>query len=176
MRHDPWVVAGLVALTALSAGVVGLYRSAPQSVEQVRTRTWLAARPDAYAPNLARARESLRRAESTAVDSVAAAEYAAAAEHAWRARGLAATPQEAGDATGAWGEALLGWAERLRTAGTGTGLRSDENETLRQALALVNRVLAVQTPPPVRARAEALRDQLERQLRPGPLEWLPLPR
>ena len=169
MRNDPWALAGLALLALLTLGVVALYRAAPQSLEQARTGALVAARPDAFDPRLARAEERLRGAGEAAdrgEDSVAVGAYAEAAEHAAAARA----------ATEVWAGALLGWAEVLRRRGTGQGIRPDDEATLREALALVDRVLAGSPSPGLRGRAEAARDEIRRQLRIGPLEWLPLPR
>lgn len=164
---------GVALLVLLSVGAVMLYRSAPQSAAEVTTGALLAARPGAFEPNLARAEERLRAAASAPDDSSAVAALASAAELGWRARELAADPEETGRATAVWAEAMLGWAERLRAAGTGAGLRPDDNQLLRQALALTQSVGTVPLPPPLRQRTETLRARIERQLRPGPLEWLP---
>lgn len=176
VRRDPWLAGGLALLLLLSAGVVALYRSAPQSVAEVRTETWLATRPSAFGPNLARAEERLRAASAAPDDSSAIAALTEAAEAAWRARGLAADSAEAERATAVWGAALLDWAERVRVAGTGVGLRADDDPLLQRALALVESALTVPLPPPLAARAAAMREEIRRQLRPGPLEWLPVPR
>lgn len=173
---DPWTAAGLALLALLTVGTAALYRVAPQSVAQVRTRAWVAARPNAYEPRMSRARDRLQAAAEATSDSAAASAFASAAENAWRARGVAEGEAEAEAATALWAQALLGWAERLREAGTGTGLRPDDEETLRQALSLVERVRSVPTPPAVTREAESLHDRIRRQLRVGPLEWLPLRR
>lgn len=167
---------GLALLAALSVGVVLLYRSAPQSVAEVRTETMLAARPSAFGPNLARAEERLRAASAAPDDSTAIGALSEAAQLGWRAREIARDSVQQRQATTVWAEALLAWAERLRAAGTGAGLRRDDNQLLQQALALVESVRAVSLAPPLRERAEVLRTEIQRQLRPGPLEWLPLRR
>lgn len=179
MREDPWSLGGLVLLALLTAAVFALYRSAPQTVEEARNRTLLAARPSAFAPRLAQAEERLRAGETAAgrgEDSVAVAAFEEAAQQAALAGELAQSEAEAVAATAVWGRAHLAWAEQLRLAGTGEGLRPDDRETLDQALELVERVLAASPAPEVRARAEGMRDQIRRQLRIGPLEWLPFPR
>lgn len=175
-QRDRWTVGGLVLLGALTVGALSLYRSAPQSAAEVGTRTWLAARPNAAAPHLALARE--RRAYAAAqaaagADSVAVVADSVAAESAWRARELADDAFQRTEATTLWADATLARADLLRRRGTGAGLRRDDNDLLRRALSLVERVLAVAVPAPQRARADELRAQLNRQLRPGPLEWLP---
>lgn len=175
-RRDPWVVGGAAALALLTLLVVALYRSAPQSVRDASTEGWLAATPNAVAPHLARARERLRYASEQAAlgnDSLALAADSAAAESAWRARELAGGEVERTEGTALWAEAMLARAELLHRAGRGAGIRPDDNEALRRALAAAERVLQVGPPVALRARAEALRDTLTRELRPGPLEWLP---
>ena len=153
-----------------------LYRSAPQSVGEASTESWLAARPNAVAPHLARARERLAYAGAQLAagnDSTALAADSVAAESAWRARSLADDDAQRAEATTLWGEAILGWAEILRRRGTGAGLRPDDDETLQRARALVDRSLAVALPDALRRRATLLREEIDRELRLGPLEWLP---
>lgn len=175
-RRDPWVLAGLALLAMLSIGAVLVYRSAPRSIAEARTESWLAAAPNAVRANLARGRERLERAAQEARagnDSLAAAIDSVAAEHAWRAGSLASEPAEQREAVALWAEAMLHRAEVLRVMGTGVGLRPDDDPTLRRALALVLRVDSISPDPSTRARADSLRLTLERQLRLGPLEWLP---
>lgn len=175
--RDPWTLGGLVLLGLLTLLAVLLYRSAPQSAAEAGAESWLAARPNAVAPHLARARERLEYAAAQAAagnDSAAVAADSVAAESAWRARELTTDAAQRAEATTLWADAMLASAEILRRGGTGAGLRPDDNDLLRRALARVERVLAVTGAH--RARAEALRDQLTRQLRTGPLEWLPVPR
>ena len=178
-RIDPWVAGGLLLLGVLSIGTVQLYRTAPQSVGEARVRTLAAARPSAFTPRIERAEqrfEAAARAATTGSDSVAAAAFEEAAEQAWAARDLAETIGDRQRATELWGRAMLARATLLQEAGTGRGLRRDDNELLRQALAMVEQVLANQTSPALRERAEERQEALERKLRPRPLEWLPLPR
>jgi hypothetical protein len=173
---DPWTVAGLALLGVLTLLTLLLYRSAPQSVSEASTESWLAARPNAVAPHLARARERIAYASAQLAagnDSTALAADSAAAESAWRARSLADDGAQRTEATTLWGEAILAWAEILRRQGTGAGLRPDDNETLRRARALVDRALAVALPEALRQRAIVLRAEIDRELRLGPLEWLP---
>lgn len=163
-------------LGVLSLGAVLVYRSAPQSVAEVRTEGLLAARPNAYGPNMARARERLEtaRREATARgDSVAAELDSVAADHAWRAGEIASSPEERDAALRLWAEAMLERAQRLHRLGTGSGLRRDDNELLNRSLQLVQRVLSTAPPAEIQLRADSLRREVERQLRPGPLEWLP---
>lgn len=174
--RDPWVVGGLALLALLSFGTLRLYRSAPQSVGEARSEAVLAARPNAFAVRRARAEELLRaasEARATGRDSVAHAAYAEAVEHGWRARELGETEAEREAATGAWGSAMLGWAELLLEEGRGVGLRPDDDAVLREALARVEAALSVPLAPALRARGETLRAAVERQLRVGPLELLP---
>ena len=153
-----------------------VYRSAPQTLAEASTGSWLAATPNAAAANLARARERLERAREAAQlgeDSIAATIDSVAAAHAWRAAELASDSATAMEALAVWSEAQLHRAERLRVLGTGVGLRLDDNTTLRRAVDIVNEVDSISPDPGVRAQADSLRTVLERQLRPGPLRWLP---
>lgn len=178
--RDPWVLGGLALLALLSLGAILLYRSAPQSLEEARTRTWVAAQPDAFSPQLRRAEERLRAAadaREAGSDSAAVVALAAAAEHARAARDLAREDTvRTAAATEVWAEAMLQRAELLLQLGTGRGLRRDDNATLSEALSLTEQVLAVPVRPATRERAEELRTAIARRLRFGPLEWLPLPR
>lgn len=174
--HDPWLIAGLLLLALLSIGAVLVYRSAPQTLAEASTGSWLAATPNAAAANLARARERLERAREAAQlgeDSIAATIDSVAAAHAWRAAELASDSATAMEALAVWAEAQLNRAEHLRILGTGVGLRLDDNETLRRAVDIVNEVDSISPDPAARAQADSLRNVLERQLRPGPLRWLP---
>lgn len=175
-RFDPWTVAGLVLLALLTLGAIQLYRSAPRTLAEARTGSWVAAAPKAASANLARARERLDRALEAAAagnDSAAVAFDSAAAEHAWTAAAAASDATMREEAEELWAAATLHRADRLRILGTGTGLSPDDNATLRRALDLVLRVDSLSSLPQARARADTLRATIERQLRPGPLEWLP---
>lgn len=175
-RYDPWTVAGIAFLALLTLGAIQLYRSAPRTVAEARTGSWVAAAPNAASANLARARERLDRALEAAAagdDSAAAALDSAAAEHAWRASETASDAGTRDEAAELWAAATLHRADRLRVLGTGTGLTPDDNSTLRRALDLVLQVDSLSPLPHARARADTLRLTIERQLRPGPLEWLP---
>ena len=174
--RDPWVIAGLLLLGALTLAAILLYRSAPATLAEARTESWLAARPNAVGANLARARERLDAASREAAlanDSLAAAFDSVAAEHAWRAASLASEAGQRREALALWSEAMLHRAEMLRVMGTGAGFRADDDPTLRRALDLVVRVDSISPFPAARARADSLRAEIERQLRVGPLEWLP---
>ena len=174
--RDPWVIAGLVLLGILSVAAILLYRSAPATLAEARTESWLAARPNAVGANLARARERLdaaAREAALANDSLAAAFDSVASEHAWRAASLASEAGQRREALALWSEAMLHRAEMLRVMGTGAGFRADDDPILRRALGLVVRVDSISPFPAARARADSLRVEIERQLRVGPLEWLP---
>lgn len=174
--RDLWVVGGLLLLLLLSIGAVLIYRSAPQTLAEAGTGSWLAATPNAAAANLARARESLERAHEAAQlgqDSAAVALDSVAAAHAWRAGELASDSATAMEALALWSEAQLHRADGLRILGTGGGLRLDDNAMLRRALEIVTELDSISPDPAVRARADSLRTVLERRLRPGPLQWLP---
>lgn len=163
-------------LALLSVAAVLVYRAAPGTIAEARTESWLAARPNAVGANLARGRERLDRATREAAagnDSVAAAIDSVAADHGWRAASLASNAEERQEALALWAAATLHRAEMLRIRGTGLGLRPDDDPTLRRALALVLQVDSVAPHPAASARADSLRQVLERQLRLGPLEWLP---
>jgi hypothetical protein len=174
--RDPWVVGGLALLALLSLASVALYLGAPQSLAEAGTASWIAARPDAYGSNLSRARALVAEAgrlASAGRDSAAVAADSAAAAHAVRARDLASDGEERAAAAAVWAQAQLEGAERLRRAGTGTGLHPDDNALLRRALARVEPVIAARVGEPWRSRATELQATIERQLRTGPLEWLP---
>ena len=174
--RDPVVIGGLVLLALLSIGAFLVYRAAPRTLAEAGTGSWLAARPNAAGANLARGRERLERAAQEAAagnDSAAAEIDSVAAVHGWRAATLASTAAEQREAIDLWAQAMLHRAEMLRLMGTGAGLRPDHDPTLRRALALVMRVDSISPDRRTRARADSMRLVLERQLRPGLLEWLP---
>ena len=178
ITRDPWVAAGLALLALLTIGVVLLYRSAPQSVAEARSRTLVAVRPSAFEPRFARAEERARaaRAAVAAGDTAAAVrEYVVAAEEAWNARGLAEDDAERGRATDLWAGAVLDRAGIMLQAASSPWWRRDDNPVLQQALTSVERVQSVPTSPAVRQRADRLAADLRTKLRPGPLEWLPRP-
>ena len=174
--RDPWILGGLLLLALLTIAAVLVYRSAPRTLAEARTGSWLAASPNAYGANLARARERYEAALREAAagnDSLAAATDSVAAEHAWRAAGLATEADDRREALRLWSQATLHRSDRLRIRGTGAGFRPDDNALLQQALELVQRVDSLSPFPGARARADTLRAEIQRQLRPGPLEWLP---
>ncbi|HET7320904.1 MAG TPA: hypothetical protein VFI96_00240 [Longimicrobiaceae bacterium] len=174
--RDPWVAGGLLLLALLSVAAVALYRSAPESLAEARAESWVAVRPDAFGANLSRARQLLAEAErlaSTGGDSAAVAADSLAATHAARARQSADGAGERGTASALWAKAMLAGAERLQRMGTGEGLHPDDNDLLRRALQRVESVITAGVGGPWHARALEMRSALERQLRTGPLEWLP---
>ena len=175
-RRDPVVVGGIILLAALTIGAVAIYGSQPRTFAEAGTQSWLAARPNAFGANLARARERFERAleaVEAGLDSAAIALDSVAAEHAMRAATITDDPGQQREALRLWAGATLHRAELLRIAGTGVGLRPDDDATLRRALALTLSVDSITPDPDARARADSLRLRLERQLRVGPLEWLP---
>jgi hypothetical protein len=174
--RDPWVSGGLLLLAVLSLLAVLLYRSAPQSVEEARARAWSSARPDAFAPQLARARERLRtaRAASAAArDSAALLAYSDAAQLASAAWNDARDDDQRTSARAVWAEATLESADILLRMGTGTGLRPDDNDLLREALERTEQVLSAPLDTAMHRHAAFLQTRIQRQLRPGPLEWVP---
>ena len=174
--RDPWVIGGLALLVMLSLGALQLYRSAPQTLADAGTRGLVAVRPSAFGPRMRRAEERMVTAEAaraTRQDSLALVNFGAAAEQAWAARGFADTPSDSSVALNLWSRAVLGRTELLLQTGTGPWWRRDDNERLQEALTSAQRVLAESAEPEIRERADALRRETERRLRPGPLEWLP---
>jgi hypothetical protein len=167
---------GLVLLAALTLGVLLLYRGAPQSLAEARSRSWVAVRPDAYGPRIARANERLRTASAAlqAGDTATALQaYATAAGEAWTAREHTEKEEERRAAGDLWGRIVLDRAELMLRAADTPWWRRDDDGLLREALASVERVAAGPASPATRARAEGLAQALRRKLRPGPLEWLP---
>lgn len=176
--RDPWVVGGVTLLFALTFVALQLYRNAPQTLADAGTRGLIAVRPSAFGPRLARAEERLataQTAEATGQDSVAITGFEAAAEQAVAARGFAETPADSAAALGVWSRAMLARAGILLRTGVGPWWRRDDNQRLGDALASVQAVQAAPVAAPVRARADSLTTEIERRLRPGPLEWLPRP-
>ncbi|HEX7239316.1 MAG TPA: hypothetical protein VF263_03540, partial [Longimicrobiaceae bacterium] len=168
--RDPWVVGGLVLLALLTLGSVLLYRSAPQSVAEARSRSWVAVRPSAFAPRFARAGERARAAAAALASGDTAAavrEYAVAAVEAEQARALAGSDAERAAAAELWAAALLDRAGLMLGAAASPWWRRDDDPALREALASVERVRAAPVRPATRARADALAESLRRQLRPG---------
>lgn len=177
--RDPWVISGLVLLVVLSWAAVTLYRGGPQSASAVRDRVWLAARPDAFSPRIAEAERLLRQAgvvrQAGELQAMLPLLVAAASE-ADRARDAATTDAQTSRAVQVWSEATLQRAAVMVELGSAPWWRGDNDRVLTGARTLVDRVLASAPSQAVRARAEALRGEIIRKLRPGPLEWLPSPR
>lgn len=171
--RDPVFAGGLALLAVLSVLALLLYRNAPASVEEARTRAWSSVRPGAFAPQIARARERLEAGSEATSDSIAIAAYEEAREAAASAWELATVHEQTAAAVELWAEATLGSAEVLLRRGTAGALGVDDNELLRQALRHAEEVVAAPVEPAIEQRAIELRGRIERQLRPGPLEWLP---
>lgn len=174
--RDPMLAGGLALLALLSILAMLLYRSAPATVEEARTRALSSVRPAAFGPQLSHARERLgaaRMAADAGSDSAALAAYDEARQVAGAAWELAGDDRQITAATAVWAEATLESAEVLLRSGTGPALRPDDDELLREALRRVEEVIAAPVDPAVQERAVELRTRVERQLRPGPLEWLP---
>jgi hypothetical protein len=174
--RDPWVIPGLALLAVLSVVAVLVYRSAPQTAAEVRTGTWVAVSPDAYTPRVTRARERVQaalRAVASGDTAAAIARYAEAEAEAWTARERAADPAQSAAAAELWATATLDRADLMLAAGAAPWYRGDNTQLLNEARATVARVRSVPTAAPTRARADALAARIERQLRPGPLEWIP---
>jgi hypothetical protein len=174
--REPWVLPGLIALVAITAGWIWLYSVAPQSAGELRDRTWVAVAPDAVTPPLARARERLSaasRALATGDTAAALARYAEAEAEAWSARQSAGGSEAGAAATEVWSGALLDRAELLLASGGRPWYRGDDDTLLREARSAVQRVQSVPTSPATSLRARRLRERIDQQLRPGPLEWLP---
>lgn len=174
--RDPWVGGGLALLALLTVGTVLLYRGEPQSVAEARTGAMVAVRPSAFTPRIARAQELARAADAASLsgDTVGAMrEYAAAAEQAWAARGFAETPTDTSTATELWADAVLDRSALMLGSASAPWWRRDDDAALQDALAQVERVVAVPTSPAARQRAQALAEAIRAKLRPGPLEWLP---
>jgi hypothetical protein len=175
-HRDPWVLPGLALLLVLTVLVVYLYASQPQSAGEVGGRAWVALAPDAYTPRVARARERVKAGLDAAArgDTAAAiARYAEAEEEALTARERAGTPERTAEATELWAATALDRATLMLGAGATPWYRGDDNQMLRDAQTVVQRVRAAPVSAPTKQRAEALAQRIDRQLRPGPLEWVP---
>ena len=174
--RDPWVRPGLALLAVLTVAAALLYRGAPQSAAEVGGRTWVAIAPDAYTPRVSRARERVQaalRAVASGDTAGAIARYAEAESEAWTARENAGDSAQASAATELWATATLDRAELMLRAGAAPWYRGDDTQLLNEAKTAVSRVAAVPLAPATRARATAVAARIERQLRPGPLEWIP---
>ena len=174
--RDPWVLPGLALLFVLSLLVLDLYANAPQSASEVGGRAWVALAPDAYTPRVARARERVKAGQDAAArgDTAAAiARFAEAEEEALGARERAGTRERAAEAAELWAGIALDRAGLMLAAGATPWYRGDDNQMLRDAAAVVQQVRAAPVSAPTRQRADELAARIERQLRAGPLEWLP---
>jgi hypothetical protein len=174
--RDPWVRPGLALLAVLTAAAALLYGSAPQSAAEVGGRTWVALAPDAFTPRVTRARERVQaalRAAAAGDTAGAIARYAEAEAEAWTARSNAGDPAQAATATELWAGATLDRAELMLGAGAAPWYRGDNNQLLQEARAAVHRVQSVPTTPATRQRTAQVMARIDRQLRPGPLEWIP---
>jgi len=174
--RDPWVLPGLALLAVLTVLAAVLYARRPQSASEVGGRAWVALAPDAYTPRISRARERVKAGQDAAArgDTAAAiARYAEAEEEALSARERAGTPERAAQAAELWAGIALDRAGLMLGAGATPWYRGDDDQLLRDALAVAQRVGAAPVSPPTKERAQALAARIERQLRTGPLEWLP---
>jgi hypothetical protein len=61
----------------------------------------------------------------------------------------------------------------MLASGAGPWYQMDNDQVLKEALTAVNRAQEAPLAPATKARAAALDERIRRQLRPGPLEWLP---
>lgn len=177
--RDPWVAGGLALLAALTVFVLLLYRGQPQTAAEVGGRAWVALAPDAYTPRISRARERAEAALDAAAtgDTAAAiARYAEAEEEALEARTRAEGDSvRTRESTEFWAGIALDRAGLMLSAGATPWYKGDDDQLLRDALAIAQRVQAAPVAPSTRQRAAALVARTERQLRPGPLEWIPRP-
>jgi hypothetical protein len=173
--REPWVLPGLAALAVGTVFAVLLYRAAPQSAGEVGSAALVAVAPDAFTPRVARARERIsaaQRARAAGDTAGAIARYAEAEEEALTARQHTADTTQTRTATELWASTVLDRAELMLASGARPWYRADNDAVLAEALAAVRRVQAVPLAPPTRARAQALAQRIDRQMRPGPLEWI----
>jgi hypothetical protein len=174
--RDPWVLPGLALLLAATVLAVLLYRATPQSAAEVRSSALVAVAPDAFTPHLSRARERLnaaQRARAGGDTAGAIARLAEGEEEALAARQRATDSTQTRTATELWANVVLDRAELMLASGAGPWYRMDNDQVLQEALGAVNRAQQAPLAPATRARAAALDERIRRQLRPGPLEWLP---
>jgi hypothetical protein len=174
--RDPWVIPGLALLAVCTVLVLYLYASRPQTAAEVGGRAWVALAPDAFTPRMARARERIEAGQEAVArgDTAAAiARYAEAEEEALSARDRAGTPERAAEAAELWAGVALDRAGLMLGAGAAPWYRGDDVQLLRDALAVVQRVQAAPVAPATKDRADALAARIQRQLRTGPLEWIP---
>jgi hypothetical protein len=174
--RDPWVLPGLALLAVLTVASVLLYRTHPQSVAEVRSSALVTLAPDAFTPHVARARERVdaaQRAASTGDTAGAVARYAEGEEEALTARQHAADTTQTRTATELWASIALDRAALMFATGAKPWYQVDNDAVLNEALAAVVRVEDGPVLPATKQRAQALDAQIRRQLRPGPLQWLP---
>jgi hypothetical protein len=153
-----------------------LYHAAPQSAAEVGTGALVAVAPDAFTPHLSRARERLdaaQRARAGGDTAGAIARLAEGEEEALAARQRASDSTQTRTATELWANVVLDRAELMLASGAGPWYRMDNDQVLKEALAAVNRAQEAPLSPATRARAAGLDEKIRRQLRPGPLEWIP---
>lgn len=174
--RDPWVRPGLALLAVATVLAVLLYRAAPQSAAEVSTGALVAVAPDAFTPHLSRARERVdaaQRARAAGDTAGAIARLAEGEEEALAARQRASDTTQTRTATELWAGMVLDRAELMLASGARPWYQADNDQVLTEALAAVRRAQEAPLSPATRARAAALDEKIRRQLRPGPLEWLP---
>lgn len=174
--RDPWVRPGLALLAVATVLAALLYRAAPQSAAEVRTGALVAVAPDAFTPHLSRARERVdaaQRARAAGDTAGAIARLAEGEEEALAARQRASDTTQTRTATELWAGMVLDRAELMLASGARPWYQADNDQVLTEALAAVRRAQEAPLAPATRARAAALDEKIRRQLRPGPLEWLP---
>jgi hypothetical protein len=174
--RDPWVRPGLALLVVLTVLVGILYANQPQTAAEVSGRAWVALSPDAYTPRISRARERVKAGQDAALagDTAAAiARYAEAEEEALSARERAGTPERAAEAAEIWAGIALDRAGLMLAAGATPWYRGDNDQQLRDAKAVAERVRIAPVSAPTKQRARQLMQRIDRQLRTGPLEWIP---
>jgi hypothetical protein len=175
--RDPWVRPGLALLGLLTILSVLLYRASPQSAAEATSRGWVAVAPDAFTPRIARARERAEAAGDALARGDTAAAVARLAEgeaEAWSARDRAPDTAGAARATELWAGMVLDRAELMLRTGTAPWWRADNEQLLGEALAAVQRLQGVPLQAATRQRADRVAAEIQRRLRPGPLEWLPV--
>lgn len=174
--RDPWVVPGLAVLAVLTVLVILLYRAAPQSAAEVSAGALVTVAPDAFTPHLSRARERVaasQRARAVGDTAGAIARLAEGEDEALQARQRASDSTQVRTSTDLWANIVLDRAELMLASGAGPWYRADNNQVLREALAAVARARAIPLSPLTAQRAAGLDERIRRQLRTGPLEWLP---
>jgi hypothetical protein len=174
--RDPYVIPGLILLAVLTVLAILLYRAAPQSAAEVGSTAMVAVRPDAFTPRVSRARERVdaaQRARAAGDTAGAIARYAEAEEEALSARERAGDSTQVRTATELWANVVLDRAELMLASGTRPWWRADDTQVLNEALAALQPLRQVQLTPATQRRAADLDARIRRQLRVGPLEWLP---